>query len=535
MMKRGALLVCAALAAAVSALVAPGGRVPEARADDDMTAAAYLRDAQDLFNSGRYFESARYAFAASEQDPDLKPEAYARVSTGLVHAGLVNTAAYFFIRTLQTDNHVAIRHALVDTQQLLLADGADLLRPYLIKHTKYEDYDALNRSAYLFALAKTAILTEQEARAVQYLDAISPRSPIGPYALHLRGTAYAILGKDHSALDDFQACADHAQDLLIGVAQTASADRVRQVSRDADDLRARCIAGRARTLYQMDEFDEADRVYDSIPKGSLVWPDILFEQAWNSFGRREYNRTLGKLVSYKSPALGFVWNSEVDVLRAQAYLALCLYADANDVINEFNGKYEKLGESVKAMVEGNAENLGLFYRFGREALSDSLYTQNELHRLANRFVRGPYFQSLVVSEKALEIERQAIHGFAQMEQTKRGPHGGFPGFLDQVLSWRLRSIHLIGGAFVKNSLIDYHQGLIADFEKMSFIKLEMLRRAKDALVYKNRPPGDRSQGNVEPSRRDDQYYWTFNGEFWNDELGDYVFGLESECKGNEGA
>ena len=33
-----------------------------------------------------------------------------------------------------------------------------------------------------------------------------------------------------------------------------------------------------------------------------------------------------------------------------------------------------------------------------------------------------------------------------------------------------------------------------------------------------------------PSRRDDQYYWSFNGEFWNDELGDYVFGLESQCK-----
>ena len=66
------------------------------------------------------------------------------------------------------------------------------------------------------------------------------------------------------------------------------------------------VAGEARTLYQMDRFDEADQVYDRIPKASLVWPDILFEQAWNSFGRQEYNRSLGKLVSYKSPALNFM-------------------------------------------------------------------------------------------------------------------------------------------------------------------------------------------------------------------------------------
>jgi cytoplasmic iron level regulating protein YaaA (DUF328/UPF0246 family) len=85
--------------------------------------------------------------------------------------------------------------------------------------------------------------------------------------------------------------------------------------------------------------------------------------------------------------------------------------------------------------------------------------------------------------------------------------------------------------FVKNSLIDYHSQLISNFEKMAFIKLEMLKRAKDQLVYKNSPHknGLRDWGNEKPHRQDYQYYWSFNGEFWNDELGDYVFGLESQC------
>jgi hypothetical protein len=30
-------------------------------------------------------------------------------------------------------------------------------------------------------------------------------------------------------------------------------------------------------------------------------------------------------------------------------------------------------------------------------------------------------------------------------------------------------------------------------------------------------------------RNKKQYFWTFNGEFWADELGDYVFALRSEC------
>jgi hypothetical protein len=52
---------------------------------------------------------------------------------------------------------------------------------------------------------------------------------------------------------------------------------------------------------------------------------------------------------------------------------------------------------------------------------------------------------------------------------------------------------------------------------------------KDELLQRPGIGGDRTRGNVIPSRRDDQYYWSFNGEFWNDELGDYVFGLESAC------
>jgi hypothetical protein len=66
---------------------------------------------------------------------------------------------------------------------------------------------------------------------------------------------------------------------------------------------------------------------------------------------------------------------------------------------------------------------------------------------------------------------------------------------------------------------------------MAFIKLEMLKRAKDQLLFHKNASTDRTRGNIIPSRRDDQFYWSFNGEFWNDELGDYVFGLESRCKG----
>ena len=84
---------------------------------------------------------------------------------------------------------------------------------------------------------------------------------------------------------------------------------------------------------------------------------------------------------------------------------------------------------------------------------------------------------------------------------------------------------------MKNSLLDHHSALILDFEKISLIKLEMLNRLKSRLLENRKEfSEERSRGNQRPNRQDDQYSWSFNGEFWSDELGDYVFGLESQCE-----
>jgi hypothetical protein len=507
-------------------------RADRSPAAESLSGAQLLRDSRGLSAAGQYFKAARYAFAAGEADASIAAEADAQATLALVNANLPNAASYFFIRTLQSGNKAAIRRVLVETQNLLVHVGGDLLRKYLIRHTAYEDYDPINRSAYLYSLGKDALLTGHEERSVGYLSGISKRSPLWPFALQLRGSAHAILGRVEQAIQDYEECQDRADSSASGLARGTT--RRALALREADDLKARCRAGQARVLYQAERFDEADQVYDRIAKSSLVWPDILFEQAWNSFGRREYNRTLGKLVSYKSPALAFVFSTEVDVLRAQSYLALCLDDDANSVINEFNAKYTSVGERVKEFVEGNSSDPYAFHKFGREALQASLYSNNGMYRMANRFIRGPYFQNLVASEREVASELAAARQFgASQPGVDRSPGRGFPGFLEQVLAWRLKSIKMLGGAFVKNSLMDYHAQLIADFDKMAFIKLEMIRIAKEKIIYKNTPSKmtSRSRGDVKPERRPYQYYWSFNGEFWNDELGDYVFGLESQCRG----
>ncbi len=474
-----------------------------------------LESARALFNRGQYFMAARTAFASMEGDATgTRGQAYALITRALIASKLYNSASYFFIRTLQTGDREAIRSVVPETEELMDVVGTDTLRKFLVEHTSTGDYRSDNLSALRFALGKESLLQGDTAKAVEHLVQVSERSALFPFTLLARGTARAIRGEIDAALRDFSRCASGGFHKRID-------------SKTESDLRARCEASKARVLYQKNRFLDADVAYDQIPKSSFVWTDILFEQAWNAFARGQYQRALGKLVTYNSPSLSFVYNSEVHVLRAQSYLALCLYPEANQAINDFTNRYSELGKKLKDMLESGL-SLASFYEFGKRALAAKLHSDNDAYRVANRFVRSPYFQTLALGENRLERELRAIAYFDHEEQGT-GTRRGLPGFLRQVLKWRKQVVSNLGGAFVKNGLLDYYQVLINDFEKTAFIKLEMLKRAKDRLqtdsVRSSRAAVEDSS--VESSDR--QMYWNFNGEFWLDELGDYVLDLTSRC------
>jgi hypothetical protein len=89
---------------------------------------------------------------------------------------------------------------------------------------------------------------------------------------------------------------------------------------------------------------------------------------------------------------------------------------------------------------------------------------------------------------------------------------------------------LIGG-YAKAQLQVYGAQMNRAFEDMSYIKLEILSKRKTELYEQVSLRGERARGDfMYVKRTDKQYFWNFKGEFWADELGDYVFALRSECK-----
>ncbi len=509
-------------------------------------ARANYADVKRAFDGGQYFTAARIAFndANRTSSPAEKSMAYAWVTESLVRAGLDQSALYFFIRTLQIQDRAASKKVLELAPLFMDRAGTDFMKKFLIRFTRADDYSPRARSAFHLAIAKDKLTGGDYAGAVQSAALVDSQSPLYPLSLQLKGTAELMQGQTREALLDFESCeerADQRNDMEPGSIEAklkkeqpgALAEKWEALRKDAArDLKARCIANQARVLYETGQFEDADRKYDMIPKASFVWTDILFEHAWTAYAKEEYNRTLGKLVSYKSPSLQFSFNSEVDVLMAQSYMALCLYSDAGRIIEDFNRRFGSLARDVKKFVEVNpASDARPYFALGRRALQDKLHTEIVMHRFLNRFVRSPYFQSLSLSQDRVLAEKIAIQRLdAIRPETRTGSSAGFPGFLNASLDWRVRTIQLLGGVFVRNSMIDHHQILISDLEKMQFMKIDILSHEKEKLMQPEAAASsERNRGNRIPVRRDDQLLWSFNGEFWNDEIGDYVFALESEC------
>jgi hypothetical protein len=83
---------------------------------------------------------------------------------------------------------------------------------------------------------------------------------------------------------------------------------------------------------------------------------------------------------------------------------------------------------------------------------------------------------------------------------------------------------------IKESLIEYLNKINKASLELFNISIEILADQRD-VEYSGTTISNRARGsykNVPVSPK--EYFYSFDGAFWADELGDYSFGLASNCK-----
>ncbi len=374
--------------------------------------------------------------------------------------------------------------------------------------------DRTTASTVQYILAKKLFRSGQYKRALNKLNGTITRShPVKPFALQLEGSIFALLGKTQNAASAFRNCITESKNQMNSA---SSENRLRQLAINRDY----CIVGIPRVEFANKSYEDASLSYLELPKDSYVWPEILFEEAWNSFYLRDYNRTLGKLVTYKAPIMNFTFNPEIEVLQALTYMELCLYDDARNVIDGFYKEYQEKSLSVKKFLKKYKKNYKYFYLLAKSKKNGKNAGNTLLNQLLDSVLKDATFLELVESFNIGRDEIEKVKGLRNSRMKKV--------FIANLRESLLLQRDLIG-AYVRKSLHLEIDKLDESFEGMTYIKLEILGRKKKNLYY-DIVKETRDRGDIRNVKRNEkQYFWTFNGEFWADELGDYVFSLKSEC------
>lgn len=369
-----------------------------------------------------------------------------------------------------------------------------------------------NADSVKYIIGKRFLKDERYSKSIALLKAVSTSSEFYPYALNLLGTAYSFSKENNLAIETFKDCIANSKS---SKARTGLDKKQLEINRDY------CITGIARAYYAAGAYKEAELAYLDLDKSSAVWPSILLEEAWTSFYLKNYNRSLGKLVTYKAPVFENQVLPETDVLTALTYLEMCLYDDARKAAESYYSSMMKPVRSLRSFLLSKRKNYNYFYSLMASVEDGKRPGSGLLTRSLKSISKEPAYQEIKVRLFDVSDEYKRARGLGSRGSAR---------ILRGLAAESLRTQKTILGSYVRSRLLRKYAELYQAFVDMSYIKLEILSRKKERLYKSLGGQDSGKRGDVKYlDRNDKQYFWDFNGEFWADELGDYVFALKSEC------
>ncbi|NOT77445.1 MAG: hypothetical protein HOP07_00420 [Bacteriovoracaceae bacterium] len=437
---------------------------------------------------------------------------YPQVAMELVKAKMYFSAVPFIKEYLSSTSRIndnAVDNALDDIITNVGVKQFEVLPANILEKS--------NAPTIRYILARKSFRAGKFDQALKYLDRkIEDWHPVKPFALLLEASTYSVSKKEDKAVSVFRECIDISEQQIK---KEENKDRLRQLKITRDY----CVVGIPRSQFATQKFDVAYSSYLDLPKSSYIWPEILFEEAWNSFYLKDYNRTLGKLVTYKAPVFNYIFNPEIEVLKALSYMELCLWEDSKKSVESFYSTYESASLGYKKFIDSLGKDYRQYYLLVKDR-EEGKYSENKILSSALSSIgRDPAY---------LELYSAFTNGKDEIERMRTLPNDSLKAALNENLRESLGLQRNLIGSYIRGQLQLYAAQVVRAFEDMSYINLEVLSKRKTEL-YEDVTLTDkgRLRGDVSHLRRTDkQYFWTFNGEFWADELGDYVFSLKSECK-----
>lgn len=352
--------------------------------------------------------------------------------------------------------------------------------------------------------------------AVKYLSKVSQNHYFYPEVAFTLGASNSFLSNYKSSLKYYDVC-------IGAIDKRLSSLKKDKVKRYFQTIKELCLVNKARAFYKKKDYAKAIEVYEKFPKRSYIWPYTILENAWAHFQTGNYNRSLGAVVTYKSPLLKSYFLPEAEYLQALSYSRLCLWNDTNIVIKQYYDKYKKKSNGLKKVLLKNKKSQKYFIDLALNPEKLEKTNDNYTKEVMTQIQKQVKFSLMLKNYRRLEDEVASLKKWSRRKR--------FYKKIRNRLNYEKQKRSFYFNHYVKKEMFHF----INEMHKFSYhlfnVHLDTLSSKRD-LVYENKKLiSNRARGdfdNVIRSKK--QKVWDFRGAFWADELGDYSFGLKSNCE-----
>ena len=487
------------------------------------TLARFLREGIEYYER-EDFVAASIFFWRVITDPDpgaapIRPRAQFELAKTLVRMRLVQSALFFFddvIRTGEAHPYYEASAPWVVTIAARIPGNFDMLRRVQSFEGLFPDrIEARFHDQMAFMLGQHFYNVGELERALQYLGFVTEASTFYPQALFLRGVTFIRRYDARSAAESFLR--------LIHLAERGRS--VRDV--DVQRLRELAVLSVARTLYSTGSFERALEYYEDIPTTSMYWLQALFEASWANYQMDRFNRALGNLHTLSSPFFEDQFYPEAPILQAVIYFRNCRFREVRRVLEDFRYTYEPLREALEARMQELGTNRE-FFEFLASGRARSAGFDRRLQAIVNAALADRSLTNTLayidIIEGEMELVRTADRGWSNSE---------FARYLSDQLAETREQTVLLAGELVRNRLDAIVQELRRRQREADAILVETDLAEAGALTPALRAElfrGRRVEGDVDERPSAQTLWWTFDGEYWRDELGHYSYQVRSVCQ-----
>jgi len=394
------------------------------------------------------------------------------------------------------------------------------------------DYNALPKkfaNELVYYLGKINFYKGQDEEALKFFTQVKDYSSFYPLATYFMGVIQVRQRMYAEAMKSFQKIMEMPDDLYVG----ADIKQLKGMAELALGELYYAAGFDEKTKNKLAMFNVALNYFNNVDRRNPQWFESLFARTWASLMISRFDSTLGTVVTLGSPFFTDIYFPDVNVVEAVTFYNLCRYKEVNEVIDKFFLVYPDYRQRLQSWLENVSTKTGLdvykelltMYRDASSGKATPLPEAILRHILSDQ-------QFLREYAHIKEVEREAALVEGSPENFKKSV---IADDLQKKMAYQLANLRNETGKMLVKKLHEVAQELTQLIADMKAIRFEMTDKLKETYekeeLYgkKMKEASLKEEMAYSPAVPERTYYWPFDGEYWEDELGYYFYNIQSAC------